>query len=63
MGRFLIRKQCAKEAEVEEVHMEKRISKHRRNEIMYEFNEKWKDSHPLLSAVDGKTLSLPQRVK
>ena len=56
MDRFLTRKQCAKEAEVEEVHvhveenLETPTTK-RNNVRVFKFNEKWKDG---LSAEDGK---------
>ena len=58
MGRFLTHKQCAKEAEVEEVHTCRREfgntdNKHN-NVRVFKFNEKWKDGHPWLSAEDGK---------
>ena len=52
MDHFLTCKQCAKEAEVEEVHMEENLetltTKH--NVQVFKFNEKWKDGHLWLSA-------------
>ena len=57
MDRFLTHKQCAKEVEVEEVHVEENLetlmTKHN-NVQVFKFNEKWKDGHPWLSAEDGK---------
>ena len=56
MDRFLTRKQCAKEAEVEEVHVEENLetpTMKRNNVRVFKFNEKWKDGRPWLSA-DGK---------
>ena len=57
MDRFRTRKQCAKEAEVEEVHVEENLetprTKHN-NVLVVKFNEKWKDGRPCLSAEDGK---------
>lgn len=57
MDRFLIRKQCAKEAEVEEVHVEENLeippTKHN-NVRVFKFNEKYKDRRSRLSAEDGK---------
>ena len=37
MDRFLTRKQCAEEAEEEEVHQERILKHRRRNVIMYEY--------------------------
>ena len=56
MDRFLTRKQCAKEAEVEEVHVEENLetSTTKCNLRVFKFNEKWKDGRPWLSAEDGK---------
>ena len=57
MDRFLTRKQCAKEAEVEEVHVEENLetpTTKRNNVRVFKFNEKWKDGRPWLSAEDGK---------
>ena len=59
MGRFLTRKQCAKEAEVKEVHVEDNLETPmtiRNNVRVFKFNEKWKDGRPWLwlSAEDGK---------
>lgn len=57
MDRFRTRKQCAKEAEVEEVHVEENLetprTKHN-NVLVVKFNEKWRDGRPCLSAEDGK---------
>ena len=48
MDRFLTRKQCAKEAEVEEVHEEENLETPttKRNVRVFKFNEKWKDGRP-----------------
>ena len=57
MDRFLTRKQCAKEAEVEEVHVEENLetqTTNRNNVQVFKFCEKWKDGRPWLSAEDGK---------
>ena len=58
MDRFLTRRQCAKEAEVEEVHIEGNLetpTTKRNNYVqVFKFNEKWKDGRPWLSAEDGK---------
>ena len=57
MDRFLTRKQCAKEAEVEEVHVEENLETPTtkcNNVRVFKFNEKWKDGRPWLSAEDGK---------
>ena len=56
-GSFLTHKQCAKEAEVEEVHVEENLetpTTKRNNVRVFKFNEKWKDGRPWLSAEDGK---------
>jgi len=57
MDRFLTCKQCAKEAEVEEVHVEENfetLTTKCNNVRVLKFNEKWKDGHLWLSAEDGK---------
>lgn len=57
MDRFLTCKQCAKEAEVEEVHVEENfetLTTKCNNVRVLKFNEKWKDGHLQLSAEDGK---------
>ena len=57
MDRFLTRKQCVKEAEVEEVHVEENLETSTtkcNNVLVFKFNEKWKDGRPWLSAEDGK---------
>ena len=57
MDRFLTRKQCAKEAEVEEVHVEENLETPTtkcNNVRVFKFNEKWKDGRPWLSAEDRK---------
>ena len=57
MDCFLTRKQCAKEAEVEEVHVEDNLEtpKTKRNNVrVFKLNEKWKDRRLWLSAEDGK---------
>jgi len=48
MDRFLTCKQCAKEAEVEEVHVEENfetLTTKCNNVRVLKFNEKWKDGH------------------
>ena len=50
-------KQCAKEAQVEEVHVEENLETLMtkcNNLRVLKFNEKWKHGHPQLSAEDGK---------
>ena len=57
MDCFLTRKQCAEEAEVEEVHIEENLetpTTKRNNVRVFKFNKKWKDGRPWLSAEDGK---------
>ena len=57
MDRFLTRKQSAKEAEVEEVHVEENLETQttkENNVRLFKFNEKWKDGRRLLSAEDGR---------
>ena len=57
MDRFLTRKQCAKETEVEEVHVEENLetpTTKRSNVRVFKINEKWKDGRPWLSAENGK---------
>ena len=57
MDRFLTRKQCVKEAEVEEVHIQENLETPTTkcyNVRVFKFNEKWKDGRPWLSAEDGK---------
>ena len=57
MDRFLTRRQCTKEAEVEDVHVEENLETpmtKRNNVRVFKFNEKWKDGRPWLSAEDGK---------
>ena len=57
MDCFLTCKQCAKEAEVEELHAEENLptpTTKRNNVRVFKFNEKWKDGCPWLSAEDGK---------
>ena len=43
-----VRKQFAKEAEVEEVHIQENFETptKRSNVQVFKFNEKWKDGHP-----------------
>ena len=50
-------KQCAKEAKVEEVHVEENFEKLMtkcNNVRVFKFSEKWKHGHPQLSVEDGK---------
>ena len=56
MNHFLTCKQCAKEAEVEEVHIDENLETQtmKLNVQVFKFNEKWKDGHLWLSAEDGK---------
>ena len=57
MDRFLTRKQCAKEAEVEEVHVEENLETPMtkcNNVRVFKFTEKWKGGCLWLLAEDGK---------
>ena len=55
MGHFLTCKQCAKEAEVEEVHIEENLETTTKHFVrVFKVNNKWKDGHLWLSAEDGK---------
>ena len=54
MGHFLTCKQCAKEAQVEEVHIEENLETTKHFARVFKFNNKWKDGHLWLSAEDGK---------
>ena len=57
MDRFLTHKQCVKEGEVEEVHVQENLETPTTkcyNVRVFKFNEKWKDGCLWLSAEDGK---------
>ena len=55
MGHFLTCKQYAKEAEVEEVHIEENLETTTKHFVrVFKFNNKWKDGHLWLSAEDEK---------